>query len=154
MLSTLVHSAVASYPSGYTKSVISNLDQTLRLASWYAVMIVGSHSFNAVREFANKSAASAASPDFVKFQAVIKSATSAASRKTKNQGPRSREAHVHADDGARLGSPGSWSLTFGLPGGCASSRLDHGLKFYVIQGGCASSRLIHEFLDCASWPES
>ena len=32
---------------------------------------------------------------------------------------------------------------FGLPGGCASSRLDHGLKFYVIQGGCASSRLIH-----------
>ena len=27
-------------------------------------------------------------------------------------------------------------------GGCASSRLDHGLKFYVIWGGCASSRLI------------
>ena len=27
-------------------------------------------------------------------------------------------------------------------GGCTSSRLDHGLKFYVIQGGCASSRLI------------
>ena len=24
---------------------------------------------------------------------------------------------------------------FGLPGGCASSRLDHGLKFYEIQGG-------------------
>ena len=34
-------------------------------------------------------------------------------------------------------------------GGCASSRLDRGLKFYVIQGGCASSRLIHEFSDCA-----
>ena len=33
----------------------------------------------AVREFANKSAASAASPDSVKFQAVIKSAASAAS---------------------------------------------------------------------------
>ena len=33
-------------------------------------------------------------------------------------------------------------------GGCASSRLDHGLKFYVIQGGCASSRLIHGFSDC------
>ena len=32
-------------------------------------------------------------------------------------------------------------------GGCASSRLDHGLKFYVIQGGCASSRLINEFSD-------
>ena len=33
----------------------------------------------AVREFANKSAASAASPDYVKFQAVIKSAANAAS---------------------------------------------------------------------------
>ena len=33
----------------------------------------------AVREFANKSAASAASPDYVKFQAVIKAAASAAS---------------------------------------------------------------------------
>ena len=30
-------------------------------------------------------------------------------------------------------------------GGCASSRLDHGSKFYVIRGGCASSRLISEF---------
>ena len=27
-------------------------------------------------------------------------------------------------------------------GGCARSRLDHGLKFHVIPGGCASSRLI------------
>ena len=27
-------------------------------------------------------------------------------------------------------------------GGCASSRLDHGLKFYLIRGGCASSGLI------------
>ena len=34
-------------------------------------------------------------------------------------------------------------------GGCASSRLDHGLKFYVIRGGCASSGLISEFSDCA-----
>ena len=34
---------------------------------------------NAVREFANKSAASAASPDYAKFRAVIKSAASAAS---------------------------------------------------------------------------
>ena len=33
----------------------------------------------AVREFVNKSAASAASPEYVKFQAVIKSAASAAS---------------------------------------------------------------------------
>ena len=30
-------------------------------------------------------------------------------------------------------------------GGCASSRLDHSLKFYVIRGGCGSSRLIHGF---------
>ena len=35
--------------------------------------------WGAVREFANKSAASAASPDYVKFQAVIKSAATAAS---------------------------------------------------------------------------
>ena len=33
-------------------------------------------------------------------------------------------------------------------GGCASSRLDHGLKFYVNRGGCASSRLISGFSDC------
>ena len=33
-------------------------------------------------------------------------------------------------------------------GGCASSRLDHGLKFHVIPGGCASSRLISELSDC------
>ena len=32
---------------------------------------------------------------------------------------------------------------------CASNRLDHGLKFYVIRGGCASSRLISEFSDSA-----
>ena len=32
-------------------------------------------------------------------------------------------------------------------GGCASSRLDHGLKFYVTRGGCASSRLISELWD-------
>ena len=36
-------------------------------------------AFSAVREFANKSAASAASLVYVKFQAVIKSAASAAS---------------------------------------------------------------------------
>ena len=37
------------------------------------------HAFDAVREFANKLAASAASLDYVLFQAVIKSAASAAS---------------------------------------------------------------------------
>ena len=40
----------------------------------------------------NKSAASAASLDYVKFQAVIKSAAGAASRKPKSKGPRSRGA--------------------------------------------------------------
>ena len=40
------------------------------------------------------------------------------------------------DDGSACGRRGSaglpWILVldFGLPGGCASSRLDHGLKFY------------------------
>ena len=34
-------------------------------------------------------------------------------------------------------------------GGCASSRLNHGLNFYVMRGGCASSRLIHGFSDSA-----
>ena len=43
------------------------------------------NSQNAVRKFVNKSAASAASQDYVKFQAVIKSAASAASRKPKSR---------------------------------------------------------------------
>ena len=42
----------------------------------------------------------------------------------------------------------SAASTASAKGGCASSRLDHGLKFYVIRGGCASSRLISEFSDC------
>ena len=41
--------------------------------------MVEAHPFHAVREFLNKSAASAASPDHSKFQAVMKSAASAAS---------------------------------------------------------------------------
>ena len=47
---------------------------------------------SAVRESVNKSAASAASPDSVKFQAVIKSAASAASPKAKSRKPRPRGA--------------------------------------------------------------
>ena len=39
-------------------------------------------------------------------------------------------------------------------GGCASSRLDHGLKFYGIRGGCGSSRLINEFSDCGLFAAS
>ena len=42
-------------------------------------IIARTHCFFADREFFNKSAASAASLDYVKFQAVIKSAASAAS---------------------------------------------------------------------------
>ena len=109
----------------------------------------------------NKSAASAASPDYVKFQAVIKSAASAASPKAKSREGSSRGApravvrirsvvrpppssHRPPSSGAPL-DLGSLDL-----GGCASSRLDHGLKFYGIRGGCASSRLISEFSDCVS----
>ena len=44
------------------------------------------------REFVDKSAASAASPDYVKFQAVIKSAASAASPKAKSREGSSRGA--------------------------------------------------------------
>ena len=36
-------------------------------------------------------------------------------------------------------------------GGCASSRLDHGLKFYVTRGGCASSRLIQRVNQGSEW---
>ena len=43
---------------------------------------------SAVREFVNKSAASAASPDYVKFQAAIQSAASAASRQGGRAGGR------------------------------------------------------------------
>ena len=46
---------------------------------------------------------------------------------------------------AVIQSAARWAST---QGGCASSRLDHGLKFYVIRGGCAGSRLINEFSDC------
>ena len=49
--------------------------QNLELADF----ILERADFDGVREFANKSAASAASPDYVNFQAVIKSAASAAS---------------------------------------------------------------------------
>ena len=48
------------------------------------------HSQDAVREFVNKAAASAASGDYVKSQAVIKSAASAASRKPKSREGSSR----------------------------------------------------------------
>ena len=53
---------------------------------------------DAVREFVKKSAASAASLDYVKFQAVIKSAASAALPKAKSREGSSRGA---PDDGAR-----------------------------------------------------
>ena len=77
----------------------------------------------------NKLAASAAPPGGL--QAVFKSAAPLGWRTT-----------------ASGRSPGAWSPGFGLRGGCASSRLDHGLQ--PSRGGCASSRPIHgypKFLD-------
>ena len=85
----------------------------------------------AVRESVNKPAASAASPDYVKFQAVIKSAASAVSRKPKSRGPSSRgapRAPSSASQAAVWRCPGAWCPGFGLRGACASSPLDHGLE--------------------------
>ena len=50
----------------------------------------GGLATDAVREFAKKSAASAASKDSIKFQAVIKSAASTTSRKPKSREGSSR----------------------------------------------------------------
>ena len=67
----------------------------------------------AVRESVNKSAVSAASPDYVNFQAVIKSAASAASPKAKSKKPKPRGAprgrHLPARQSPGR-SPGSWFL--------------------------------------------
>ena len=52
--------------------------------------------FHGVRESANKSAASAASPDYVKFQAVIKSAASAASLRGGRASGRLDHGHLFA----------------------------------------------------------
>ena len=55
---------------------------SLRLALQAPCTVIRDHiqsCLNGVRESVNKSAGSAASPDYVKFQAVIKSAASAAS---------------------------------------------------------------------------
>ena len=59
------------------------------------------------------------------FQAVIKSAASAASPKTKIQESRGANGRWK-----RLGSPGF--RDFGLRGGCPSSRLDHSLKVELL----------------------
>ena len=61
----------------------------------------------AVREFANKSAASAASLDSVKFQAVIKSAASAASQRPNqgNQDPGEHPEAVIRQPGRCAGAP-------------------------------------------------
>ena len=81
------------------------------------------------KEAVNQSAASAASPDYVKFQAVIRPAASAATRKPKSREGSSRGVQDGSSAGGRLTasehSPGASFPGFGLPGGCASSRLDH-----------------------------
>ena len=66
----------------------------------------------AVRESANKSAASAVSPDYAKFQAVVKSAASAASLDY---------VKFQAVIKSAAGAASPW-------GGRASGRLDQGLK--------------------------
>ena len=71
----------------------------------------------AVREFANKSAASAASRDYVKFQAVIKSAASAASPKAKSrEGSSEPDDGSDSDDGTGLGRRIGRSPVPGFPG--------------------------------------
>ena len=106
--------------------------------------LVPGPAYDAVRESAIKSAASAASPDYVKFQAVIKPAASAASRKPKSRGPSSRGAPRGRRPPAEppSGSPLELQvcpLDLGFLEAALASRLDHGLKFDGIQEGCASS---------------
>ena len=68
--------------------------------------------------------------DYVKLQTVSQLAASADSSKTGIQESRGAQQLARR-------------LCCGLPGGCASRRLDHGLQFPVIRGGCASSRPDH-----------
>ena len=77
MVKRLTFTAPGGQPPWVKKDTNSNLHVPKHEMSFYV------QGFGAVREFANKSAASAASPDYVRFQAVIKSAASAASRKPK-----------------------------------------------------------------------
>ena len=77
------------------------------------IMVLARQGPYTVPESANKAVASAASPDYVKFQAVIKSAASAASPKAKSRKPRPRGAprgrHPPAGP-SPWRSPGSWFL--------------------------------------------
>ena len=66
----------------------------------------------------NKSAASAASPDYVKFQAVIKSAASAASPKAKSREGSSRGApddRARWDDGGGRTTDRIRTMAWGAP---------------------------------------
>ena len=60
-----------------------------------------------------------------KFEAVIKSAATAASRKAKSREPSSSPTSSASRAAFRC-SPADRSPGFGLPGGCVSSRLGHG----------------------------
>ena len=66
------------------------------------------HALHGVQESVNKSAARAASPDYKKFQAVIKSAAHAASRKPKIRGIAPRPSPASRDVGLAL----PWILGF------------------------------------------
>ena len=83
----------------------------------------------------------AASPAYITLQAVIQLAASAASSELQCRDPSEPRCHpVVRAEPSFAGGPGF--LEFGLPGGCACSRLDHALHVHVIQGGCASNRLM------------
>ena len=77
----------------------------------FSIYLAASAAKDCEKQAVNQLAASAASPDSVKFQAVIKSAASVASPKAKSRKPRPRGA-----PGRRPGwqmtasgrSPGSW----------------------------------------------
>ena len=73
---------------------------------WTLALQVVSQDGNAVREFVNKSAASAASLDYVKFQAVKKSAARAASPR----GGRASGRLDHGFFGANVGRASSQNL--------------------------------------------
>ena len=98
------------------------------------------------RTFPARRTAGAASLDYVKFQAVIKSAASAASREPKSREgssrgePRGRRPPAEPPSCTPLGLA---SLDLGFLEAALAVDLIKASNFYGIRGGCASSRLIH-----------
>ena len=97
-----------------------------------------------VREFVNKSAASAASPDCVKFQAVIKSAASAASPRGGRASGRLNHGYFFAIFGRASGQKNTEKYqNLGLCVG--STNLRQGLMFAL---------QLHVAVSAASSPDS